>query len=65
MACEPLTGECFGPEVARKMKLPFTYGWDHWAVFQGDKKIAVFEDYSLAVRTAAALNATLILQEAA
>lgn len=55
------TEDIFGREVAAEMKLPFDYGWDHWAIYQGPHHIADFTDFKLASDTCSALNMTRLL----
>lgn len=46
----------FGPAEAEKMKLPFDYGWESWAVIQNDQVVVLTQHFEIADETCRALN---------
>lgn len=51
-ACEPLTGDLIDLDTARAMRLPISYGWDHWVVFKGKKPLRRFHNFRAAIKFA-------------
>ena len=46
----------FGPSEARKMRLPFNYGWENWAVIQDNVVILITSKFEIAHETYRALK---------